>query len=122
MAKKWIQTELAWAAGFYDGEGCMTLHTSKGGKTHGSNQWMYPNIHLGQVDKRPLVRFVNALGFGKLYGPYNHGRNPHAQSRYDLFFRTFEEVQQVIACLWPYLSEPKKEQARKVMKKWLENG
>ena len=117
---RWIDTELAWAAGFFDGEGCILLHTSKGGKTHGTNKWRYPHLHVRQVDRRPLDRFRKALGFGRVYGPYNHGGDTSKNDRmsYDLFIRRRDQVMQGIACLWKFLSSPKKEQVKRVMGKW----
>lgn len=110
--------ELAWAAGFYDGEGCITLHKSK----HSGKNWKYPNIHIGQVDRRPLDRFLKAIGVGHIYGPYRHSKNTNAKERFDLFVRKQDEVLHVISSLWNFLSEPKKEQIKEVMSQWRQNG
>lgn len=86
--------ELAWAAGFFDGEGCIRL--ARG----------YPNLHLGQTDRRPLDRFRAAVGGGNVTGPYDK-RNSRPMFQWTCYTR--EEVERIVNLLWPYLSEPKRE-------------
>lgn len=57
--------ELAWAAGFYDGEGCC----------FGSNKQF--QISVAQVFRPNLVRFQNAIGgIGSISRPYHKGGKP----------------------------------------------
>jgi LAGLIDADG DNA endonuclease family protein len=94
--------ELAWAAGFFDGEG----HVRAVGRGH-------VRVQLAQVEKEPLERFQRAvLNLGKFYGPYEQGHRPVWH------FRThnFEESQAVIALLWNFLSGPKRQQILAVFK------
>lgn len=56
--------ELAWACGFYDGEG----------NCFGSSTQF--RISVGQVFLPNLERFINAVGSGKIYGPYHKGNKP----------------------------------------------
>lgn len=51
---------LAWAAGFFEGEGCIT--TASKGK--------YARLSISGVDKEPLDEFASIVGAGKVYGPY----------------------------------------------------
>jgi hypothetical protein len=98
--------ELAWAAGFFDGEGHVGLATVN--KRKGGNSNKHLHIQLVQTLPGPLERFQEALG-GKMYGPYRssvNGRRPYKQ----LHFDTFERVQNVACRLWPWLSRPKKDQ------------
>ena len=99
-------SELAWAAGFFDGEGSILLgnHYKKG------VQYRYLRANVQQNDRRPLDRFVAAVGAGKVNGPYAGNRvNPihnwNVNSAVALG---------VIGRLWPYLSAPKREQALRV--------
>lgn len=87
-----VVTELAWAAGFYDGEGC----TSNG----------YDRIRctIGQKERTTLDRFVKAIGFGNVRGPYAVG------NRYVVCYNR-EKARIVLNMLWPYLCEPKRSQA-----------
>lgn len=91
-------TELAWAAGFFDGEGW----------AHYNARARALEIGVGQKDARPLRRLHDALGVGRIY-----------RERRDTFgsWRAVNAADQyvVIRKLWPYLSEPKREQIREAL-------
>lgn len=94
-------SELAWAAGFFDGEGWSTLLRGK-----------YPQLGVAQKDQRPLIRFLFAIdGRGSVYKP---GGTSNA---YQWRCSVLEDVLYVLSLLWPYLSEPKKEQWKGVLEK-----
>lgn len=94
------ETELAWAAGFFDGEGCTTLAKKNANKT--------VRVIVAQKDIRPLQRFVAAVGDrGKIYPPRGEHMVRHWASNAEPVAR------EVLALLWPYLSEPKREQAER---------
>ena len=102
--------ELAWAAGFYDGEGCTTL------RHHQTRPGRRPVVRLSikQVERGPLDRFREAVGgIGAVYGPYLHGLRQDGSRKwiYTYSTSTWRESQAVIAMLWTFLSEPKREQA-----------
>ena len=88
--------ELAWCAGFYDGEGNSGLTTQK-----------YPRISVGQTEITTLERFHIATGVGKIYGPYVR-RKDHWSPIYMYIAKGSEEVQAVAAMLWEFLSQPKR--------------
>ena len=54
--------EIAWAAGFFDGEGCFSY----------IQKARYVCLRIGQSELEPLERFREAVGLGKIYGPYSH--------------------------------------------------
>jgi hypothetical protein len=96
--------ELAWAAGFFDGEGCTGLR-SRG-----------ISVSVNQTDPRPLLRFQGAvLGLGVMSGPLIHKNKPAWSPRWTWAAQNFEDVQAVVAMLWIFLSEPKREQALRVL-------
>lgn len=66
--------EIAWAAGFVDAEGCFsfTLPAS------------YAAVNVGQTHREPLDRLVNALGAGKVRGPFSM-LSPNRPSKKDQF-------------------------------------
>jgi hypothetical protein len=111
--------ELAWAAGFYDGEGCTTgvVDTRRLVKPrYVVTLAVSQSTVAGQV---VLERFRAAVGgIGKVNGPY--GRGNSAKPVYKWQTNGFERTQAVIAMLWPYLSEPKREQATKHLRKFRE--
>jgi hypothetical protein len=86
-------TERAWAAGFYDGEGSSSRN--KGSFV----------LSISQKDYRPLARF--AAAFDVEIAIYDN-------RLFDIRL-TGEKAFHVLHAMWPYLSEPKKEQARRVL-------
>lgn len=104
--------QLAWAAGFFDGEGhigCVKTVGKVGGHV---NRRLH--INVCQTQEGPLERLQAVLGVGRIYGPYpnrdsNGGqRKPYRQFHID----GVEQVQHAIAALWPWLSRPKRNQAK----------
>lgn len=69
MAEEFAEVaELAWAAGFFDGEGCTYLsHGGAGGRKR------YPRLSIGQNHREPLDRFAAAVGGGNVCGPDKNG-------------------------------------------------
>jgi len=103
MKTSWRE-ELAWSAGFYDGEGNARL-------THGVND--YGQMSINQVNVLPLKRFQAAvLGLGRINGPYKHGE---WQDIYTWRVSSFQDVQAVAVMLWPFLEEVKKNQLKPVL-------
>lgn len=93
--------ELAWAAGFFDGEGCTCNGKTPGGR-------LQFRISVGQTDIRPLERFLAAVGAGTINGPYYAGVK-NRKPRWDWIARG-QDGMAVCEKLFPYLSEPKQEQ------------
>jgi len=103
------ETELAWAAGFFDGEGCSYMLKST---SSGTARRVYSAFRLAvaQVELQPLERFMRALGFGRINGPYQQkkaSRRPHYQ-----WCVSGMDAVSAIEAMWPYLSEPKRAQAQ----------
>lgn len=90
--------EHAWAAGFFDGEG--TTSYSLIAKS--------TRIQISQKDPALLYRFQRAVGGGKVCGPYRNGKGEVYQFRVS----RRADVLAVMAKLWPYLGDQKKDQAR----------
>ena len=97
-------TELAWAAGFFDGEGHVRCNV--GGRIA---------LTIAQIDPTVLIRFQSAMGgLGKLYGPYKQ-KVPNGHEYWQYSVNGFVKVQQVLVLLWSYLSLVKREQFRVAM-------
>ena len=96
------ELEIAWAAGFWDGEGSAYIERVK--RADGTKSPVL-RLWLGQIDPRPLERFARAVGTDRpVLGPYNHTH------MCNLRFSAKAEVERVIELLWPYLGEAKREQ------------
>lgn len=92
-----MSEELAWAAGFYDGEG-----SCSGSPTRLA-------VRITQVVREPLDRFREATGLGRVTGPYaRNGRNQQRQYAYQVC--AVPDVQTLFALLRPYLCRPKVDQ------------
>lgn len=92
---------LAWAAGFFDGEGhagTVTPHTA-------------PRFSLAitQYERSTLERFQSAvMGRGRIYTATLLQPNGRVRSQWSA--QGFEEAQAVAALLWNWLSAPKRQQ------------
>jgi len=109
----WNREELAWAAGFFDGEGsfCVLIPNRK---------TMRPMLHatIHQTNKITLERFQTACGgLGRITGPYTKARAWNSKPYWVWQTSKFEHAQQVVLCLWPWLSSPKRTQALAMLRK-----
>jgi hypothetical protein len=93
---------LAWAAGFFVGEGCFSFTASNGS----------PSASAPQNDRDVLDRFRDATGLGKVYGPYAQRRirGGGRTSRFQYRLSGYERVQAMLAMLWPWLTAAKRAQ------------
>lgn len=106
------ETELAWAAGFFDGEGCVYA------RKVADRSWRRPGITIVQADVRSLERFCDAVGLDRRYliGPKPQ---PGAGNKpiYEIRVNKLSVVVSILEAIGPYLSGPKTEQAAQVMAK-----
>jgi hypothetical protein len=111
------ETELAWAAGFFDGEGCTTIIKRKK-EAHHNERW-YICVSVGQSEPTTLQRFCDAVGVGSVQGPWE--RTPSTKKdgspsprKPNWEFRVVtSKAQEAMDKLWPYLSNIKREQYRR---------
>lgn len=96
-------TELAWAAGFFDGEGHVRACRSKG--------WTGLRLYISQAgDNGPpdtLVRFAEAVG-GSAIAPKE--RTSSGRPMWVLRIQNVGRVAHVMGLLWPWLSLEKRRQ------------
>jgi hypothetical protein len=103
-SRPWAE-RLAWASGFFDAEGCFS-RTGEG-----------PNARITHTDPELLERFREALGFGKIYGPYApHPTSFGKKSTYVFTVSGLERVQALLAMLWPSLGSAKRTKAMGILK------
>lgn len=102
--------ELAWAAGFWDGEGNSTINKRT------SNGQPQVQLQLAQSgDSALLQRFQDAVGgLGSISGPYSKGVSKVTGKPFQPMYvwRTskLEDRQQVMACMWQWLGDIKRQQ------------
>ena len=109
--------ELAWAAGFFDGEGYTGYRAATGApRKDGSYRpggYRHVQVDVRQVDRQALDRFQAAVGgVGKVGGPYGpYDSRPGTQPHHCFRTMNFADTQAVIAMLWKYLGPIKRAQA-----------
>jgi hypothetical protein len=95
--------ELAWAAGFFDGEGSTFIAMTSGD--------LYLRCAVGQKDPRALERFRQAvLGIGNI-----NQSDPRGLYRWNT---SGPLAQAVVALLWTWLGPVKRDQARVAAMRW----
>jgi hypothetical protein len=99
------EVERAWAAGFWDGEGCAT-HTSHD----------YAQAQLNQVDRSVLETFRNVVG-GVIRGPYQYPRasRPNSRPQFQWSVVGYQPVLRLARILWPYLGTVKRDQFKRIL-------
>lgn len=101
---------LAWAAGFFDGEG----HSRNGRRGALA-------VTISQADSPVLLeRFRSAVGVGTIRGPYTHKARPKQRPFYVYDALGFENTQHCLCVLWPWLGAVKREQARSALRAWMQ--
>jgi hypothetical protein len=94
--------ELAWAAGFFDGEGSSSMNQHK-------RRWKSAVVSMGQTDREPLDRFDRATSnIGAVRGPYPMAGN--RRPMYEWRVIGIDQCQLVMDMLWPWLCSIKREQ------------
>lgn len=116
------QLEIAWAAGFFDGEGHTRVskrstYRLKDGTHRTYNHNVSPVVQMSQTDKVLLVRFRKAMGGrGTISGPFQHKANNPLWSEFWCYrCWKLEDSIEVMEMLMPFLSQPKKGQWRKTL-------
>jgi hypothetical protein len=103
------QLELAWAAGFFDGEGC--THLSK--YTRNGVKHAYVSITIAQVERANLERWQKAVGVGSIGNARHHGGN--TKPFYVLTVSSYH-AKKALDAMWPYLGDAKKRQAEEAIR------
>ena len=98
------ELEVAWAAGLFEGEGCITRNLS-----HGKS---YRKLSMNMTDKDVMQKFVDIIGYGNLNGPYYYsGDRAHCKPRWQWEIGRKGEVLRALKLLLPYFGERRAEKA-----------
>ena len=108
---------LAWAAGFYDGEGstgCYRQTVSATLKDGSEKEYSSPSLQMGiaQTDRAILERFHSIIGDGSICGPYQDHRSANRRPQWSWKLSGVERVRVALELLWPWLGETKRKQAQ----------
>jgi hypothetical protein len=88
-------TDIAWAAGLFEGEGSIFINNNNGRK--------YVLLNLSSTDRDVVEKFTAIMGCGKMYGPYVD-KNP-ARPRYSWHTKSRADSVKAIVLLEPFLCE-----------------
>lgn len=94
----WNREDLAWAAGLFEGEGCVSRYIT----TKRSREYKYWHVRLGLTDPDVLRRFRDVIGFGRIYRQKTQkGCKPAEQ--WTCYVQN--EVYAVLAALYQFMGE-----------------
>lgn len=110
------ETELAWSAGFLDGEGTYGMRRVKKASGH---VVVALDFQAQQVHREPLDRLAAVLG-GSVTGPYGPYKNNRDKPIFSWHLRKYEDVKVALFKLWPFMGTVKREQALKSWSDFLE--
>lgn len=99
----------AWAAGFFDGEGCFSGVMRSGRST------VRPVATISQVDREVLDRFCGIVACGGVYEMIGRWKNPRQRFFYVWRISARADFDHVVEVLWPWLGTIKREAALKVL-------
>jgi hypothetical protein len=91
--------EIAWAAGLFEGEGCLTRNRG------------YPVARLNSTDEETPRRFSTIVQVGGVYGAYRQGGR-RKRSGYGV--ASGWDALEVVQILWPWLGERRRDRAREL--------
>lgn len=102
--------ELAWAAGLFEGEGCITT------RDNGKSGKRYARLTLNMTDEDSVRRFFRAVGVGNVT-LYNPPAIQKSGRKMQWGWRTgrHEHVQHVLAVLWFGLGTRRRERAAEML-------
>lgn len=89
------EISIAWAAGLFEGEGCIT-------KDSRSN---LPRIELAMSDKDVVEKFISIVGYGTLKSKDFSCYQPQYKVQWRWAIQKASEVNRILTMFLPYLSE-----------------
>lgn len=107
--------ELAWAAGFFDGEGC----TTRGLDRRNGNR--PTRLSISNTNIACLQRFRSAVGSLGAICDQGRAARPGYKPMYAFYTSSFTNTQAIIAMLWPWLGQEKRAQAAKALSGYVQD-
>lgn len=103
---------LAWAAGLFEGEGCISVQRPRG------HQYIQLSLVMNDEDRVRL--FAEAIGVGQIYHvkPQKSKVPVKRHDSWNWHTGKFEVAQAVIAMLWEWLGPRRRNRAVELLKAW----
>jgi hypothetical protein len=102
-ANLYKETDLAWAAGLIEGEGCFTIHSKR-----------HPYLILDMTDKDVIEKLHSIFPFGNIRGPYRHKTRPEYKDRWR-FDAYGPKARHIIINIFPYMCSRRKAKMKELM-------
>lgn len=105
ISENWTRENIAWAAGLFEGEGCITKNGTA------------IRLTLGMTDLDVVQRFHRVAGVGAIEDKPSMsqwGKKPY----WTWAVYRSEHVQALLAAFWPFLGERRKAKAKELLKRW----
>lgn len=96
----WNREDIAWAAGLFEGEGCIS-HTNG-----------YVTLSLAMTDPDVVERFAAITGMGRPIRTSEQGRR---KTMYVWTCSRFEQMQAILAMFWSFLGQRRRAKAREAL-------
>lgn len=108
-----MDTDYAWAAGFFDGEGNVCFSDTDKKRS--------PRIlaQIAQVNRSPLDRFANIVGLGNVTGPYNP-KTKNSRPYYRWAIHDYSSVLYLYSKISTWLDEDKTRDFKSAIEKYEE--
>lgn len=90
-----VPTEIAWAAGLFEGEGCISHFRRAGGEDL--------QIALVMTDEDVVLRFHEIVNRGKVYGPYHPPSHGDQRKQFWRWAALGDAAHDVLDLLGPWL-------------------
>jgi hypothetical protein len=104
MAGILMSVEQAWAAGLFEGEGCITVVRTDRGVEH-----KYPSLQIEMTDEEPVRRFFEIVGVGTFKGPYRPPSMPAANKAIWTWRVSGKKARAIMEWMYPLLM-PRRQQ------------
>lgn len=101
--------EIAWAAGLFEGEGCLTILHAR----YKDRVTPYPRIQMSNTDKDLLIRFSEVMRGGSIYSKKTGALSKKPQWMWQIADKA--GVKQAIETLYPWLSVKRQIRAKELL-------
>ena len=100
------EQQIAWACGLFEGEGCISV-TRQPNPKHPERLYWMRYVGVSSTERETLERFQDAVGMGKVNGPYKNGKR-NEKPIYHWKAQGYGEMKRLIAMFYPYLSKTRR--------------
>lgn len=114
------EAEIAWAAGIFEGEGCICWSTPTDGLP--GKQRPQARLTVCMTDRDVLERFLHVIGRGAINDKKKPPMywKPHYKQQWEWSVRSWPDVTAVLALLRPWLCGRRSQKADEILARWEE--